>query len=97
MIEYEDGTVGFHDKYRDPFIGGRLVGEFGSRKYILSADTGLPISNGSFNYYLENGTLMSTDYGPVFHTRHSDYFDKKSSYDEQEAKQKEYQLNQVKE
>ena len=50
----------FHKKYRDPIIGGLLVGEVGAVKYILDETTEEPITGEYHSFWMYKGTLMGS-------------------------------------
>lgn len=47
----------WHDKYRDPIIGGLLVGVMGSMKYILEEGTERKLTKGHHSFHMHEGTL----------------------------------------
>ena len=48
----------YHSIYKDPIIGGLLVGECGSLKYILNEKTQDRLTDGYHSFYMDKGTLM---------------------------------------
>ena len=48
----------FHNVYKDPIIGGLLVGSCGSLKYILNKETQVPLTTGYHSFYMDKGILM---------------------------------------